>query len=56
VSGSSDTGILMSSGSWKSKWKRETDGGIFTVAFLAMNPDLSFNPFDDGRGGFYLIW
>jgi hypothetical protein len=45
----------MGNDSKKSKWKRETDGGIFSEASLAMNPHLLFNPFGEGRGEFYRI-
>ena len=44
-----DASIWMSNDLKKSKWKRETDGGIFSGASLAMKPDGSFNPCDEGR-------
>jgi hypothetical protein len=55
VSGASDISICMGQGSEESKWKRETDGGIFTVAPPAPDPDWSFYPFDDGKGDFRRI-
>jgi hypothetical protein len=47
----SDPSIWMGSSIKKSKWKRETDGGIFRGDSPAWIPDLSFNRFDDGGSG-----